>query len=169
MSSVAHMPTGETPKVSKQKEGKGTGALPVDLQYTNTGAMDITFASDSDTGQCWVKDVTSSRLRPGMRLVAMEVLDRETQQMVTRSVQGVPFNEVIKELEIHTSIGQQGISPYHMLFEPDLGDDAISNLSSTKFLRFESNHTKEVIDAMEAIARGADRCADGATLSSVHV
>jgi hypothetical protein len=160
--SVRRAPAAEKAKVTKTKN---TGAPSIDVQYTNTGAMDITFASDSDTGQCWVKDVTSSKVRPGMRLVAIEVLNIQTQQMVTRSVQGVPFNEVIKELEMQTSIGQQGISPYHMVFEPDLEDSAVANLKSTKFLRLESNHTKEVIDAIEAIDRGTERCVGAATIS----
>ena len=95
-----------------------------------------------------------------MRLVSMEVLDVETNQMVTRSLRNMPFVEVIRELESQNSIGHQGISPYHMQFEPDLGDDAVSTLSSTKLLRFESRHNKEVIDAIEAIDRGTARYAD---------
>lgn len=148
----------EKSTVSKAKK-HSTGRGAIDVEYTTTGAMDITFASDSDSGKCWIKEVTSSRLRPGMRLVSVEVLDTDTQQMVTRSVEGLPFDEIIKELELQTSIGQQGISAYHMQFEPDLEDDAVSNLTSTKFLRLESNHNKEVIDAIEAIDRGTERCA----------
>jgi hypothetical protein len=68
---------------------------------------------------------------------------------------------------MQTSIGQQGISQYHMVFEQDLEDDAVSNLSSTKFVRLESNHTKEVIDAIEAIDRGTERCADFAAATPV--
>lgn len=93
-----------------------------------------------------------------MRLVSMEIMDTKTQKMVTRSLTNVPFVEVIRELETQTSIGQQGITPYHMKFEPDLDDTAVSRLSSSKFFRFESKHNKEVIDAIEAIDRGTERC-----------
>jgi hypothetical protein len=146
----------ESKKTKKSGNTGGSGSG-IDVQYTNTGAMDIVFASDSDTGKCWIKDVQSSRLKPGMRLVSMDVLDTETQKMVTRELDGVPFTEVVKELEAQTSIGQQGISAYHMKFEPDLESAAVTGLSLSRLVRMESKHDKEVIDALEAIDRGTER------------
>ena len=134
----------------KIKGKKGTGVEPtgVDLMYTNTGAMDIIFGSDSDSGTTWIKEVKSSRLQPGMKLTAMLV------DGVTKDLSAMPFNDVMKELAAQNKTGG-GLSGFHLQFEPDLTDT--SALNSTKLVRMEGKDEKEVIDVLEAINRGTER------------
>ena len=155
------------PKKLSKKQAKAAKKNPqmfkaVDLLYTNTGAMDIIFGSDSDSGTTWIKDVKSSRLQPGMKLVSMEVFDREQKKMVTRNFDGMPFNEVVKEVEAQNKGGTEGgISPFHLRFDPDPDAPSVETLETAKLVRMEAKHEKEVIDALEAIDRGTERAGQG--------
>lgn len=155
-SAPAPAPKKKEPKKAKKKNP--TMFKAVDLLYTNTGAMDIILGSDSDTGVTWIKDVKSSRLQPGMRLVSMEVFDAGTKKMVTRDFADTPFLDVVKEVEAQNKNGTEGgISPYHLRFDPDPLCPPVDELENAKLVRMEAKHEREVIDALEAIDRGTER------------
>ena len=152
-------------KKGKKKAASGDG---VDLQFTNTGAMDIVFGSDSETGSVWIKDVKSSRMAPRMKLMSMEVFDVGSQSMVNKDFGGMRFADAVAEVDAAIRQGaDQGISPFHLRFEPDSSCPALEALTVTRLVRMESKHDKEVIDALEALDRGG-LAATAAYRNEVH-
>jgi hypothetical protein len=130
----------------------------VDLLYTNTGAVDLVLASDAAGNSTWIKEVKSTRLQPGMRLVSMEVYDPTTKRLAPRDLAGLPFLDAVKEVEAQSIIGTEGgISPFHLKFDPDPQCPPVDGLTNAKLVRMEARYEKEVIDALEAIDRGTER------------
>eukprot|EP01043_Picozoa_sp_COSAG02_P043900 COSAG02_NODE_3864_length_6127_cov_2.330624_4_plen_117_part_01 len=80
----------------------------VDLLYTNTGAVDLVLASDAAGKATWIKEVKSTRLQPGMRLVSMEVYDPKTKRLAPRDLAGLPFLDAVKEVEAQSITGTEG-------------------------------------------------------------
>ena len=154
----AQSETKPPPKSSKKKKQSAKNPVvsqSMDLVYTNTGAVDIVLASDGAGKTTWIKEVKSSRLQPGMRLVSMDVFDRDKQRMATRDFADTPFLDVVKEVEAQTVDGTEGgISPFHLKFDPDPLCPPVDELENAKLVRMEAKYEKEVIDVLEAIDRG---------------
>lgn len=154
----AQAETKAPPKSSKKKKQSAKNPVvsqSMDLLYTNTGAVDIVLASDEAGTTTWIKEVKSSRLQPGMRLVSMDVFDREKQRMATRDFASTPFLDVVKEVEAQSVNGTEGgISPFHLKFDPDPLCPPVDELANAKLVRMEAKYEKEVIDVLEAIDRG---------------
>lgn len=146
------------PKKNKKQAKNPEPSGSMDLLYTNTGAVDLVLASDGAGKATWIKEVKSTRLQPGMRLVSMEVYDPKTKRLAPRDLAGLPFLDVVKEVEAQSITGTEGgISPFHLKFDPDPRCPPVDDLANAKLVRMEARYEKEIIDVLEAIDRGTAR------------